>query len=67
MKIIFIIFIFLASAYALDESPSSVQNAIVKSFELERLKDKVYYFPAKKNTRDAYTYQALKRFDMIFV
>ncbi len=67
MKIIFIFFIFSSCIYALDKSACIEQDAIEKSFELERLSDETYYFPARKNISDAYTYQILKRFDMIFV
>ncbi len=42
-------------------------NNIFKTFSIEKLKNEIYYFPAKKFKNSAITYQPIKRFDLIFV
>ncbi len=42
-------------------------NSSSSKFSLECLKNETYYFPAKKNANETVVYQAVERFDLIFV
>lgn len=69
--VFFFIFIIVAlfSAYNFNNSyiSKSVENNILKTFAIEKLKNEIYYFPAKKFSHSEVVYQPLKRFDLIFV
>jgi len=60
-----LLFIFSCSS---EKSPIYVSyEDIVKSFNIEYLKDDTYYFPARQTSEEPIVYQPLKRFDLIFV
>ena len=67
-KILFLSFstILLFSAYKLNNYNKD-KHEILDLYKIEKLKNEVYYFPAKKNSNSRIKYQPLKRFDLIFV
>ena len=65
-----VIIVTLFSAYNLnysDKIDRFLENDILKTFAIEKLKNEIYYFPAKKFKDSAVIYQPIEQFDLIFV
>ncbi len=64
-----IIIVTLFSAYNFNNDNISrfAENNILKTFSIEKLKNEIYYFPAKKFKNSEVVYQPIERFDLIFV
>ena len=64
-----IIIVTLFSAYNFNNDSISrfAENNILQTFAIEKLKNEIYYFPAKKFKNSDVVYQPIERFDLIFV
>jgi hypothetical protein len=61
------VLVFISSCSS-EKTPSHVSyDDIVKSYNIQYLIDDTYYFPAHQISDEPIVYQALKRFDLIFV
>lgn len=64
-----IVIVTLFSAYNFNNDIMSrfTENNILKTLAIEKLKNEIYYFPAKKFKNSTVVYQPIERFDLIFV
>ena len=67
MPIFYLLFSLTFFTYASDKRRGSeeVKN-ILKNSSIEKLKNEIYYFPAKKTSSSVVVYQPLEQFDLIF-